>query len=152
LSHGQNYVLRELRVLFTASTDDVLHDEMVMELTPRAYDPFDDEEWAAQGNVGPRNVIIAFGPTLGGYDFFKCESQKPVPEILLSAALIQVASKYANATEGDVYYEAHVDHLKRVLGNVSQGGSVLMRSDFGREAIATAQRYPELLFQHLAAC
>jgi hypothetical protein len=128
----------------------VLHDEMVMELTPSAYDPETDFEFTKEERLaGGRNVIVAMGPTLKGYDFFEPDRNLQVPEIELSPALVQVASKYANATEGNVYFEAHIEHMKRVFGNVERGGSVLMCSKFGQEAIATTTKYPEQLFQYL---
>ena len=42
-------------------------------------------------------------------------------------------------------FDSHIDYLKRVLGIIEQGGSALVCSRFGKEAIATAQQYPESL-------
>jgi hypothetical protein len=130
----------------------VLHDEIVMELTPWSFEPevdfgFDEEELGAGG----RNVITAIGPILDGYDFFtdRTGPAPPVPEIELTPALVRVASQHANAGEGNVYFEAHVEYLKRVLGIVEQGGSVLLCSGFGQQAVTTARRFPEDLFRQL---
>jgi len=129
----------------------VLHDDIVMELTPEPYEPEADVEFTEEEKqAGGRAVITAIGPVLTGYDFFTERSgPQPVPEIELSPALLQVASRFANASEGNVYFKAHVDFLKRVLGIVERGGSVQLCSDFGQEAIATTRRYPEELFRQL---
>jgi len=113
------------RLLRTA----VLHDEIVMELTPHPHDPEMDEELTEEEQqAGGRAVIVAVGPVLTGYDFFtdRTGPPPPVPEIELSPALLETASQFANAGEGNVYFKAHVDYLKRLLGIVEQGGSVLL--------------------------
>jgi hypothetical protein len=128
----------------------VLHDEIVMDLTPSASSRDEEAEWSEEERqAGGRLVICGIGPTLNGYDFFNQERSKPVPAVELSPAMVQIASQHANAAEGNVYFKAHIDHLKRALGTVAQGGSVLMRGDFVQEAIATTQRYPDELFCHL---
>lgn len=125
----------------------VLNDEIVMEFEPLPYDPVADFE---RKKAGERNVIVALGPTFDGYEFFT-ERSGPLPEldIELTPELIQVAVHHANAEEGNVYFDAHVRFLKRVLGVVEQGGSAQLCGGFGQQAIATARRYPESLFQHL---
>lgn len=129
----------------------VLHDEIAMEFVPLPYDPEGDIEPSEEEvQAGGRNVIVAFGPVLTGYDFFSdTYDLRSVPEIDLTPALIQVASRHANAGEGNVYFTAHTDCLKRVLKVVQGGGSVLMEDTFWQDAVRTAQRYPESLFQHL---
>ncbi len=129
----------------------VLHDEIVMELDPWPYEPEADFEFTEdEKQVGHRTVITAIGPVLTGYEFFTVRSgPQSVPDIELTPDLIEVAARHANAGEGNVYFKTHVEYLKRVLGIVEQGGSVLLCGDYGKQAIATAQRYPESLFQHL---
>jgi hypothetical protein len=129
----------------------VLHDEIIMELAPLPYDPESDPEWAEEEEqAGGRTVATGVGPVLEGYDFFTEHNRLPsVPDIELSQDLLQVAAQRANASQGSVYFDAHVDFLKRLLGTVENGGSALLASSFGRQAITTTRRYPELLFQHL---
>jgi hypothetical protein len=128
----------------------VLHDEMIMELTPWPYDSGTDFEFTEEEKqAGGRNVITAIGPVLTGYDFFTDQVGKySVPEIEPSPALIGVASRFANASEGNVYFEAHVDYMKRVLGIAKQGGSVLLCSEFGQQVVTSSQKYPDI-FKHL---
>jgi hypothetical protein len=58
---------------------------------------------------------------LTDYDFFFDRTgPNPAPEIELSSALIEVASQFANAGEGNVYFKEHVAFLKRLLGIVEQ--------------------------------
>src|SRR6266850_2461061 len=129
----------------------VLHDEIVMELTPSPYNPEVDFEFTEEERkAGFRVVITAMGPPLNGFDFFADRnSGLTVPEIELSPSLVQLASKFANAEDGNIYFKAHIDHLKRVLGVVEQGGSALMCDDFGRQALGKASEYPDSLFEQL---
>jgi hypothetical protein len=131
----------------------VLHDEIVMELTPWPYNPETDSELTEEEErAGGRAVITGIGPVLDGYDFFTdLTGPQSVPEIELAPALVEAASRYANAGEGNVYFKAHIEYLKRMLGIVERGGSVLLCGDFGQEAVATTQRYPEELFRQLDA-
>jgi len=129
----------------------VLHDEIEMMLTPNAYNPDADEGFTEEERkAGVRLVITGMGPTTRGYDFFQ-EAGRPfvVPEIELSLRLLEVASEFANAGAGNVFYKSHVDFLKRALGVVRAGGSVLLCGEFGQKAIETTQKYPELLFKQL---
>jgi hypothetical protein len=113
----------------------VLHDEIAMEGELMPYQPeaeyeLSDEEKQAGGRV----VITGMRPVLDGYDFFTDPlAPEPVPEIELNPALIEVASQFANAGEGNVYFRAHVECLKRLLGVVQKGGSVLLCGDFGQQ-------------------
>ena len=43
----------------------------------------------------------------------------------------------------------HIDFLKRVLAVVKDGGSALLCSAFGSQAISTARKYPAALFEQL---
>jgi len=129
----------------------VLHDEIVMELIPWAYDPEADAEFTEEERLaGGRNVITAVGPVLKGYDFFaERNGPQPVPDIDLAPPLLQLASEHANAGEGNVYYKTHVDFLKRTLGVVAGGGSALLCSSFGQQAIHATRHRPEDLFRQL---
>lgn len=129
----------------------VLHDEIVMEFPPNPYDPDADCEFTEEEErAGGRAVIVAIGPSLTGYDFFTQHfGPRPIPQIELSPPLLEAASQFANAGEGNVYFKAHVEYLKRLLGIVEQGGSVLLCDEFGQQAVETAQRYPEELFRQL---
>lgn len=132
----------------------ILHDELVMEAVPLSYDPILDEEYEwteSERDAGFRNVLVAFGPVLTGFDFFtdNIGPRLPAPNINLSPALLQVARRFANAGEGNAYFQAHVEFLQRVLGAVEQGGSALLTSQLGLAAISRAQAYPEELFRHL---
>jgi hypothetical protein len=131
----------------------VLHDEISMELEPFSYDPDSDhevpeEEW----RDGMRNVAVAVGPVLTGYDFFtsRRSGEKPeIPEITLAPALIAEARKFANAEEGNVYYKAHIGYLQRVVNILQNGGSALLAGKFGSAAIGASTRFPAELFQNL---
>ena len=87
----------------------VLRDEIVMEVAPLPYDPENDAGFTEdEGASGGRLVITAFGPVLDGYDFFSSRygPEKPTPKIELAPDLVLEASRYANAGEGNVYFEA----------------------------------------------
>jgi hypothetical protein len=130
----------------------VLHDEIVMEITPTWYDPESDREWTEEEErAGGRVVITGYGPVLDGFDFFTDTAgpTRPVPEIELSPQLINEAARYANAGEGNVYFDAAIEYLKRLLGVVKQGGSVLVSGGFGQQVISVAGRFPEDLFRQL---
>jgi len=129
----------------------VLHDEIVMELVPLAYDPDADVGLSEQEiQAGGRNVMTAIGPVLTGYDFFTDPYDVDLGrEIEPSPALIEVVLQHANAGEGNVYFTAHMNYLKRALGVIQSGGSALLCSEFGQHLITTAQKCPESLFQHL---
>jgi len=130
----------------------VLHDAIVMEMPPLWYDSENDFEFTEEEQeAGGRMVITAFGPDLKGYGFFTdiTGPERAVPDIDLSPALVEAASRHANAAEGNIYFEAAIRYLKRLLDIVAQGGSVLLCDEFGQEITATAQRYPEALFAPL---
>jgi hypothetical protein len=129
----------------------VLHDEIAMDAPPISYQPKAEHEWTEEEiAAGGRSVIVAFAPVVDDFAFFTdMRRHWPVPEIALSAPLVEVAEEFANAGPGNVYFEAHVNYLKRVLGVVELGGSALVSSNFGQVAIHTAQRYPEELFDQI---
>jgi hypothetical protein len=131
----------------------VLHDEIWMDLEPGSYDPEADEELTEEElRAGGRAVVVAVGPSLAGYDFFTIVSgpgQPETPDIPLSPSLIEVAREFSNAGEGNVYYEAHVEFLQRIVGTVEQGGSALLAGDFGSAAVKVSREYPEKLFENL---
>jgi hypothetical protein len=130
----------------------VLHDEIVLEIPPIPYhgeNELLEEEIRTNGGV----VITGFGPSLKGYGFFTDYTgpERAIPEIELSEALLNAALRYSNAGEGNVYFDSAVKYLKRLLAIVEDGGSVLVRGDFGQEVISVAERYPEDLFRQLDA-
>ena len=131
----------------------VLHDEISMELEPFSYDPDSENELTEdEPNRGARNVVVAVGPVLNDYEFFSSPigSGRPkTPEIDLAPSLIKVARKFANAEEGNVYYRAHIDYLKRVVNVLHNDGSALLSGKFGSTAITVSNRYPTELFQIL---
>jgi hypothetical protein len=130
----------------------VLHDEIVMEIPPIPYhgeSELLEEEIRANGGV----VITGFGPAVTRYGFFADYTgpESAIPEIELSESLLNAASQYSNAGEGNVYFDSAVKYLKRLLAIVEDGGSVLVCGDFGHEVISVAERYPEELFRQLDA-
>lgn len=131
----------------------VLHDEISMESEPFSYDPDSDYEVPDEAwHDGMRNVIVAVGPVLTGYDFFtspRIGGKPETPEIALSPSLIAEARKFANAEEGNVYYEAHIEYLQRVVNLLQNGGSALVAGKFGSAAIGASTRFPAELFQNL---
>lgn len=130
----------------------VLHDEISMVLEPLPYDSDSEREFTEEEQRrGVRNVIVGIGPVLTGYDFFtdKLGVGEPMPDIMLSPALIEAARKYSNAEEGNVYYRAHIDYLRRIVGLVQKGGSALLAGEFGSAAIEASSKYPERLFENL---
>jgi len=151
LVSGPFVTLDELTAIERFIRTVVLHDEIFMELTPWPYQPEVDFEFTEEEKQrGGRMVITAIGPVLTGYDFFTdLRGPQPVPEIELSAALVEIASQHANAGEGNVYFKSHIEYLKRMLGVVERGGSALLCGEFGQQALTAALRYPELLFQQL---
>jgi hypothetical protein len=130
----------------------VLHDEIAMVPEPWARSDDDLGLTEEEKAVGGRMVITAIGPVLTGFDFFADQRLAlPVPDIDLSPALLAVAAEFANAGEGNVYFTAHVQYLKRMLGVVEEGGSPLLYGKFGKKAIRVARRYPKELFRELDA-
>jgi antitoxin component of RelBE/YafQ-DinJ toxin-antitoxin module len=131
----------------------VLHDEIAMELEPFPYDPDSESEMSElESNRGARNVVVAVGPILKGYDFFSSPigiGHPKTPEIDLAPNLIEVARRFANAEEGNVYYEAHINYLKRVVNILHNDGSALFSGEFGSTAIAASNKYPSDLFKTL---
>jgi len=131
----------------------VLHDEISMEAEPFPYDlEFDSELTEEEEQAGGRNVIVAMGPILTGYDFFteKHYGRKPKgPDITLSPTLIEVAREFSNADEGNVYYDAHVEYLQRIVSVIRDDGSALLSGEFGSAAIDASAEYPAKIFQDL---
>jgi hypothetical protein len=140
----------------------VLHDEMVLELEP-FEDDIDDEGpfsrfqlnlllgeisvmlEAAETQAGSF-ALVAGAPGLAGFDCFMRDSRdEPIPEIELSPELMEKARLDANALQ----FDARVKYLKRMIGRVNQGGSVLICGGFGKNAIEIAEKYPETLFHDL---
>jgi len=130
----------------------VLHDEIYMELDPMPYDPEAEDEINRENNFGARNVITALGPVLTGYDFFlqKVGVGKPeTPSIELSSQLIQQARRFSDADEGNAYFATHIDFLRRIVSVLQNGGSALLKGDFGSKVIKVSSQYPDKLFENL---
>lgn len=145
--------LRELTEVERFVRTVVLHDEISMELEPWPYDPDSEREFTEEEQrPRRRNVIVAVGPVLTGYDFFTEKlgvGKSQTPDITLSSALIEVARKLSNAEEGNVYYKAHIEYLQRIVSIVQKGGSALLVGEFGSAAIDASSKYPEKLFENL---
>jgi len=145
--------LRELSEVERFVRTVVLHDEISMELEPLPYDPDSEREFTEEEQyVGRRNVLIAIGPVLTGYDFFteRLGVGKPqTADITLSPALTEVVRTFSNAEEGNVYYNAHIEYLQRIVNTVRKGGSALLFGEFGSAAIDASSKYPEKLFENL---
>jgi hypothetical protein len=131
----------------------VLHDEIIMELEPWPYvqesDPKLTEE---ERNAGGRSEIVAIGPDLTGYDFFshRVGLGKPeTPDITLSSAVIEAVRKFSNAEKGNVYYEAHIQYLQRIVNIVQNGGSALLAGEFGSATIGASTQFPVALFENI---
>jgi hypothetical protein len=134
----------------------VLHDEISMELEPWISHPEEEEEESKfteeELQEGGRLVIVGIGPMLTGYDFFSERTgpgQPETPDIDLAPKLIEMARDFSNADEGNVYYDAHLNYLRRIIGIVRNGGSALLAGAFGSAAIAASTEYPEKLFEKL---
>jgi hypothetical protein len=95
--------------------------------------------------------LVTIGPTLTGYDFFtnRVGVKLETPDITLSPALIEAAREFSNAEEGNVYYEAHIEYLQRIVSVVRKGGSALLAGEFGSAEIDASSKYPEKLFENL---
>lgn len=127
----------------------VLHDEISMDLEPWQYNESSDEWTDEERQAGKRNVIVAIGPTLDGFDFFTKRDRTLHSGVKLSERLLQVARRYANAGPGNPYYDAHVEYLQGVVGIVEGGGSALLAGEFGSDAIDTVAEFPDALFANL---
>lgn len=130
----------------------VLHDEIFMELEPVSYEPETEEEFTQEEiRAGGRAVIVGIGPSLAGYEFFSetVGPGKRAPDVELSPALIETAREFSNADEGNVYYKAHIDYLRRVVDLVHRGGSAVLDGAFGSAAIDATATYPAKLFEGL---
>lgn len=123
----------------------VLHDEMAMELEP------DPDPGEVDDRPLPRNVIVALGPTLKGYEEIirSGVGQWTEPTTELSDPLLQLAADLSEAGPGNVYFKAHVDFIGRLLDVVRSGGSVICDGRAGDAAITIATQLPKELFADL---
>jgi hypothetical protein len=129
----------------------LLHDEMLMEIPPFAAQEEEEAEWSEEEiEAGGRVVITAIGPTIHEYGLFTDRTgPSNTPQMELSETLRQLAEVYSEATDGNVYHEAHLEFLKRVMSTVQSGGSVICRSPFLQDAVQTAAAFPGKLFEPL---
>jgi len=145
--------LRELTKVERFVRTVVLHDEIIMELEPLPYDPESDSEFTEEEHLaGGRNLIVAFGPNLTGYDFFTeraSHRKTETSDLTLSPRLLEVAQKFSNAEKGNVYYESHIEYLQQIVSTVQKGGSALLSCEFGSTAIGVSTQFPAVLFENL---
>jgi hypothetical protein len=145
--------LRELTEVERFIRTVVLHDEISMELNPSSYNPDAERAFAEEEpQVRRRTVIVAMGPVLTGYDFFterRGPKKPPPPDIPLASPLIEAAREFSNAEEGNIYYQAHIEYLQRIVSVVQKGGSALLAGEFGSAAIGASTRFPAKLFENL---
>ncbi len=131
----------------------VLHDEISMELEPWPSHPEEEsEDTEEEKQAGGRLVIVGIGPVLTGYDFFNQRTgpgQPETPDIELAAKLIEMAREFSNADKGNVYYDAHLNYLRRIVDTLQNGGSALLAGAFGSAAITASTEYPAKLFEKL---
>src|SRR5438552_1599517 len=79
----------------------VLHDAITMEFDPNQYDP-DAEAEAREREPGTRNVIVAYGPVLTGYEGVVSGppigvGKRVVPNVPLAPGMLDVAARFSNA-------------------------------------------------------
>lgn len=106
----------------------VLHDEIVMDSEPNAYDPESEPEWTDEEiRAGGRSVIVAYAP-IDQYGIFSDRAALPrdaASVIALSPKLLRIAAEFSNAEEGNVFYKAHVEYIQRLFSVIEHVGSVL---------------------------
>jgi hypothetical protein len=130
----------------------VLHDEMVMESEPFAFDEQEHEWTNEEIEAGGRNVIVAIGPVVDEYRVFTDRrGPRQVLDIELAPGLLNIAARFSNAGPGNVYFEAHTDFLKRLVQVLEAGGSVACKGQLATEAIELATHFPAQFFEHLDA-
>ncbi len=128
----------------------VLHDEMEMEVQPLPFDGEEAEWTEEEKQAGGRMVIAAIAPLIGEYNLFNdWTGPNRIPEIQLSPALERLVRIHSEAEPGNIYYEAHLNFLKRILEKVQNGGSIVCKGSLVQEAVQTATAFPAELFQQL---
>lgn|ERR1035438_2549966 len=113
-----------------------------------SYDPNHPQNRTPDASQVVYYTVVAVAPSLAGFDFIELLPRE-VPSMTLAPSLIDLAHSQANAGDDSIYFQAHVEYLKRVLGVVERGGSALLCGEFGQRAISTAGQYPESLFHEL---
>jgi hypothetical protein len=130
----------------------VLHDEVGMDLEPDSYHPEMDEiEWTDEElEAGGRMVIVAIGPDVTPLGIFSEDFRDRVNSLAtIPETLLKTVEEFSNAQEGNVYYDAHVNYLRRLFGVIAQGGSVVCDGGLGRAALEQASAFPSELFGQL---
>lgn len=124
---------------------------MRMEPEPTGYYPDEDIEFTEEEiRAGGRNIIIAFAPVIDEYGpLLQGPDRGPVPDVELSAPLLEVASELSRAGPGNVHYEAHVEYLQRLVSVLELGGSVVSDGEIAAAALGRARKFPERLFENL---
>lgn len=128
----------------------VLHDKMSMILEPWPYDPLADEEMSTN-EPGARNIIVGMGPVLSNYEGLLsiAKNLKPISEEEVSSTLRDIAAEFSNARPGNLYYNAHIEFVGKILAVSKDGGSIICEGRFSRALELRAGKYPEKLFQVL---
>jgi hypothetical protein len=130
----------------------VLHDEIGMDLEPDSYHPEMDEiEWTDEElEAGGRMVIVAIGPDVTSLGIFSEDFRDRVNSLAtIPETLLKTVEEFSNAQEGNVYYDAHVNYLRRLFGVIAQGGSVVCDGGLGQAALEQASAFPSELFGQL---
>jgi hypothetical protein len=150
----------------------VLHDDMVIVPRPLPFRPNENEYEMPLGTINAQELSsrgsITFHVDLhshangrvsakstadlpGGFDFIRIKDSTGSSDIALPASLIALVTSFAKAPQDSRYSRAHVEFLCQIMATIKNGGSALLLSDFGQQAIDTVQRYPAELFSTLDA-
>jgi hypothetical protein len=130
----------------------VLHDETVMDPPVFAYpsnkpalnELWTDPETGISHVIGAPLVVVSTQ-----YSFLSDGAGREArPDIKLSPALVDLVSQFAGSVE---VKQQLIEYVKRVLGIVEQGGSVLMEGKLAEQMVLTAQQYPQGVFSKLDA-
>lgn len=136
----------------------VLHDAAKLLFQPLPYNgteriklPNGGVLYREEVSVMPLEVALGLDPRGELFTF----SDDTEPHIDLAPALVELAKSFANrGAKGSDYLTGareaeHIRFLHLAFGIVNEGGSAVLNSEFGREAIRMARTYPEFLFKQL---
>ena len=128
----------------------VLHDEMVMMHVPLPFEPESYYETIRQ-HPEQKNIIVALAPVITSYNDLLSRQRNLNPEGLpnISHELLALASDFANAGEGNPYYESHVRFLQQMLSVEKGFGSAVCEGRFAQAAELKAKEFPNNLFRRL---
>ena len=132
----------------------LLHDYVEMDGEPMPS-PEEEPEWTAEEiAVGARNVIVAFMPTLDGYEDIVHLRTGPTRELTLDLPphLVRLAASSARTDRvDDPYLRSHMRYLRNLCLVVKRGGSVLVGGDIGQAAMWASREWPQDLLRHFDA-